>query len=114
MTFYEVILRSVNYNLIWKHFLHSQVTHYCGAPTVQVSLSNLVKNLCMRIPPIQIGIVNHSAAQNLTRPISAIIAGSAPTAQVIGQLERIGIKPVHVYGLTYVDFLDSQTNRQEY
>ncbi|KIM67169.1 hypothetical protein SCLCIDRAFT_1210660 [Scleroderma citrinum Foug A] len=78
----QIILRSVNYHTIWKHFLHSGVTHYCGAPTVQI------------------GIVNCSAAQPLTRPISAIIAGSAPTAQVIGQLEQLGIKPVHVYGLT--------------
>ncbi|KAI6153443.1 hypothetical protein BKA82DRAFT_147958 [Pisolithus tinctorius] len=79
----QVILRSVNYPLIWKHLLHSNVTHYCGAPTVQI------------------GIVNDPAARPLSRPVTAIIAGSAPTPQVIGQLEQIGITPVHVYGLTY-------------
>lgn len=78
----QVILRSVNYPLIWKHLLHSNVTHYCGAPTVQI------------------GIVNDPAARPLSRPVTAIIAGSAPTPQVIGQLEQIGITPVHVYGLT--------------
>lgn len=26
----------MNNQLIWKHLLHSGVTHYCGAPTVQV------------------------------------------------------------------------------
>ncbi|KAL4064962.1 hypothetical protein V8B97DRAFT_2025861 [Scleroderma yunnanense] len=76
----QIILRSVNYPFIWKHLCHSQVTHYCGAPTVQI------------------GIVNCSAAQPLTRPVSTIIAGSAPTAQVIGQLEQLGIKPIHTYG----------------
>ncbi|KAF8844063.1 acetyl-CoA synthetase-like protein [Paxillus ammoniavirescens] len=78
----QIIIRQVNYPEIWKHFLASGVTHYCGAPTVQI------------------GIVNDPAARPLPHPISAIIAGSAPTAQVIGQLEQIGIKPVHVYGLT--------------
>ncbi|KAF9230298.1 hypothetical protein BU15DRAFT_69311, partial [Melanogaster broomeanus] len=33
-------------------------------------------------------------------PMSTVVAGSAPTAQLIGQLEQIGIKPIHVYGLT--------------
>lgn len=28
--------------------------------------------------------------------------GAAPTAHTIEQLEKKGIKPVHVYGLTYV------------
>jgi hypothetical protein len=32
----QVTLRSVEYSKIWKHFLGSRVTHYCGAPTVQV------------------------------------------------------------------------------
>ncbi|KAF9230299.1 hypothetical protein BU15DRAFT_69312, partial [Melanogaster broomeanus] len=79
----QILTRQVNYPLIWNHFLNSGVTHYCGAPTVQI------------------GIVNDPAARPLPHPISAIIAGSAPTAQVIGQLEQIGIKPVHVYGLTF-------------
>jgi len=29
-------------------------------------------------------------------------AGAAPTAHLIAELEQTGIKPVHVYGLTYV------------
>jgi len=32
----QITLRTVDYSLIWKHFLNSRVTHYCGAPTVQV------------------------------------------------------------------------------
>jgi len=78
----QVTIRSVDYNAIWRHFLHSRVTHYCAAPTVQI------------------GIVNHPEARPLPQPVTAIIAGAAPTAQLIGQLEQKGIKPVHVYGLT--------------
>ncbi|EIW86577.1 acetyl-CoA synthetase-like protein [Coniophora puteana RWD-64-598 SS2] len=78
----QVTIRSVDYNAIWRHFLHSRVTHYCAAPTVQI------------------GIVNHPDARPLPQPVTAIIAGAAPTAQLIGQLEQQGIKPVHVYGLT--------------
>ena len=32
----QITLRTVDYSHIWHHFLHSGVTHYCGAPTVQV------------------------------------------------------------------------------
>ncbi|KAJ7107624.1 hypothetical protein C8R43DRAFT_905737 [Mycena crocata] len=78
----QITLRTVDYPLIWKHFLESGVTHYCGAPTVQI------------------GIVNDPAARALPRPISAIIAGAAPTASLISSLEEKGIQPIHVYGLT--------------
>ncbi|KAI0823561.1 acetyl-CoA synthetase-like protein [Trametes gibbosa] len=80
----QITLRSVSYPLIWNHLLNSGVTHYCGAPTVQI------------------GLVNAPQARRLERPIFAIIAGSAPTAHLIGELEKINIKPVHVYGLTCV------------
>ncbi|KAF9240923.1 hypothetical protein BU15DRAFT_61237 [Melanogaster broomeanus] len=80
----QIFLRQVNYPLIWNHFLNSGVTHYCGAPTVQI------------------GIVNDPAARPLPHPISTIVGGAAPTAQLIGQLEQVGIKPVHMYGLTLI------------
>ncbi|KAG6901906.1 hypothetical protein C0995_006744 [Termitomyces sp. Mi166 len=34
----QITIRTVNYSLIWKHLLHSGVTHYCGAPTVQETM----------------------------------------------------------------------------
>jgi len=80
----QITLRSVSYPEIWNHLLHSSVTHYCGAPTVQI------------------GLINAPEARKVDRPITAIIAGSAPTAHLIGELEKIGINPVHVYGLTEV------------
>ncbi|KAJ4486319.1 acetyl-CoA synthetase-like protein [Lentinula aciculospora] len=78
----QITMRSVDYSLIWKHFLHSRVTHYCGAPTVQI------------------GIVNDPAAKRPPQLIRAYIAGAAPTAHLISSLEEIGIEPIHVYGLT--------------
>ena len=71
----------------------------------------------------QIGIVNDPMAGKLSRPVTAIIgafetissstigrsrvlklslAGAAPTAHIIAELEKKGINPVHVYGLTCV------------
>ncbi|KAA1471569.1 acetyl-CoA synthetase-like protein [Dentipellis sp. KUC8613] len=78
----QLTIRTVDVGLIWRHLLHSRVTHYCGAPTVEIS------------------IVNHPDAKRLDHPVTAIIAGAAPTAQLLGDLEKKGIKPVHVYGLT--------------
>jgi hypothetical protein len=49
---------------------------------------------------VQISLVNAPEARTVPRKIVAIIAGSAPTAQLIGQLEAKGIEVVHVYGLT--------------
>ncbi|KAG2023311.1 AMP binding protein [Coprinopsis cinerea AmutBmut pab1-1] len=78
----QITLRTVNYTHIWNHLIHSGVTHYCGAPTVQI------------------GIINDPLARKLSRPVTAIIAGAAPTAHLIAELEKKGINPVHVYGLT--------------
>ncbi|KAG9083420.1 hypothetical protein FS749_006048 [Ceratobasidium sp. UAMH 11750] len=79
----QVTIRTVVNSVIWKHFTESGVTHYCGAPTVQI------------------GIVNAPEARKLERRVTAIIAGSAPTAHLIGELERKNIHVTHVYGLTY-------------
>jgi len=39
-------------------------------------------------------------ARRLVQPIKATVGGAAPTAHMIGELEKLGITPVHVYGLT--------------
>jgi acyl-CoA synthetase (AMP-forming)/AMP-acid ligase II len=78
----QITLRTVDFDLIWNHLLNSNVTHYCGAPTVQI------------------GIVNHPLARRPPNLVKAIIAGAAPTAHLLGKLEEIGIAPIHVYGLT--------------
>ncbi|KAG8896804.1 hypothetical protein FRC01_011615, partial [Tulasnella sp. 417] len=78
----QLFIRSILYPDIWRHFLSSGVTHYCAAPTVQI------------------GIVNAAEARTLDTPITAIIAGAAPTAHLIGELEKKNIGVTHVYGLT--------------
>ncbi|KAK7466125.1 hypothetical protein VKT23_004850 [Stygiomarasmius scandens] len=90
----QITIRTVDYPKAWKHFLGSGVTHYCGAPTVQI------------------GIVNDPAARKPPQPISAIMGGAAPTAHLIGLLENLGITPVHFYGLTetYGPFTRSYTH----
>ncbi|KAF5377501.1 hypothetical protein D9615_005269 [Tricholomella constricta] len=82
----QVTLRTVDYTHIWNHLLHSGVTHYCGAPTVQI------------------GIINDPSARKPPQQVTAIIAGAAPTPHLIAGLETIGITPVHVYGLTEVNY----------
>lgn len=78
----QLFMRSIQYPDIWHHFLNSGVTHYCAAPTVQI------------------GIMNAAEARTLDNPITAIIAGAAPTAHLIGELEKKNINVTHVYGLT--------------
>ncbi|KAF7793234.1 hypothetical protein EIP86_004344 [Pleurotus ostreatoroseus] len=78
----QITLRTVDVSRIWYHIMKSGVTHYCGAPTVQI------------------GLLNSPDAQRTTHPVTTIVAGSAPTAKLIGDLEDRGIHPVHVYGLT--------------
>ncbi|KAF9569716.1 acetyl-CoA synthetase-like protein [Agrocybe pediades] len=91
----QITLRTVNYSQIWNHFLKSGVTHYCAAPTVQI------------------GIVNDPQAKRPPQPITAIIAGAAPTAHLIAELEKTGITPVHVYGLTEVNTYGPFTRNYE-
>ncbi|KAF9015310.1 AMP-dependent synthetase and ligase [Cyathus striatus] len=79
----QITLRTVNYTQIWTHLLKSGVTHYCGAPTVQI------------------GIINDPLARKPPQQVTAIIGNwSCPYCHLIAELERKGIKPVHVYGLT--------------
>ncbi|OBZ65771.1 Acetate/butyrate--CoA ligase AAE7, peroxisomal [Grifola frondosa] len=83
----QITLRQVSYPLIWNHLLNSGVTHYCGAPTVQI------------------GLVNAPQATRLSKPVSAIVAGSAPTAHLIEELEKEEYHPgsriwINTYGPT--------------
>ncbi|KAL8277498.1 hypothetical protein RQP46_010128 [Phenoliferia psychrophenolica] len=79
----QVCLRGVgNYDEVWKGFTERGVTHYSGAPTVQLS------------------IASHLNARKLQQVVSTTVAGAAPTATLIAQLEGLNIDVCHVYGLT--------------
>jgi fatty-acyl-CoA synthase len=78
----HVCLRRVESSRIWELIDREGVTHYCGAPTVQI------------------GIVNDPKAHRLTRPVTAAVAGAPPSPTLLGKLKELGFRPVHVYGLT--------------
>jgi fatty-acyl-CoA synthase len=67
---------------MWRLFSGEGVTHYCGAPTVQIML------------------MNHAAARRLDRPVTIYVAGAPPSPTLLGQLTARNFRPIHVYGLT--------------
>jgi fatty-acyl-CoA synthase len=78
----HVCLRKVEPPRIWELFEDEGITHYCAAPTVQI------------------GIVNEEAAHRLETPITAAIAGAAPSPTLLSGLIELNIRPMHIYGLT--------------
>lgn len=78
----QYTLRRVDPSQIWDALRNSGVTHYCGAPTVQIS------------------IVNHPKAIRLPQKVKVAVAASAPTAATLGKMESLNLLPVHCYGLT--------------
>ncbi|SNX85411.1 related to AMP-binding protein [Melanopsichium pennsylvanicum] len=76
------IIRKVDNSVIWDALLHHGVTHYSGAPTVQI------------------GLVNHPMAKKLAQKVNVAVAASAPTASLLAKMEELNLYPVHVYGLT--------------
>ncbi len=78
----HVCLRKVDPGLIWELFDSADVTHYNGAPTVQI------------------GLVNHPKAHRLNRQIIVTIAGAPPSPTLLAQLKGLNFRPIHVYGLT--------------
>jgi len=78
----HVCLRRVDSSRIWDLIDKEGITHYCGAPTVQI------------------GIVNDPKAHKLARPVTCAVAGAPPSPTLLGRLKELGFRPVHVYGLT--------------
>lgn len=78
----HVCLRKLDPGVVWELFESEGVTHYCGAPTVQIFL------------------VNHPNAHRLEQQITVTVAGAPPSPTLLGQLRDLNIRPIHVYGLT--------------
>jgi fatty-acyl-CoA synthase len=78
----HVCLRRVEPSRIWDLIDKEGITHYCGAPTVQI------------------GIVNDPKAHTLSRTVTATVAGAPPSPTLLGKMKELGFRPVHVYGLT--------------
>jgi len=78
----HVCLRKVDPSSVWELFESEGVTHFNGAPTVQIFL------------------VNHPKAHRLDRQITVTIAGAPPSPTLLGQMKALNFRPIHVYGLT--------------
>jgi len=78
----HVCLREVRGDVIWEQIKEHRVTHLNGAPTVVTTIMN--------------------APQAATLDYSLLIttAGAPPSPTTIVQMEQMGFKIVHVYGLT--------------
>lgn len=78
----HVCLRRVDYARIWELLVAEGVTHYNGAPTVQI------------------GIVNDPHARRLDRPVTVTIAGAPPSPTLLARMRELNLHPIHAYGLT--------------
>jgi fatty-acyl-CoA synthase len=78
----HVALRAVDADLVWQLIDEEKVTHYNGAPTVQLM------------------IINHPKAHRLERPVTAMVAASPPSPTLLARMAELNLRIVHVYGLT--------------
>ncbi|MFC5995698.1 acyl--CoA ligase family protein [Pseudonocardia hispaniensis] len=78
----HVCLREVRGDVIWQLITEHRVTHLNGAPTVVTTI--------MRAPE----------ARTLDYPLVITTAGAPPSPTTILQMEQMGFRIVHVYGLT--------------
>jgi fatty-acyl-CoA synthase len=80
----HICLRAVRADDIWELLERESVTHLNGAPTVLTMLSNSPR------------------AHRLAQPLTVTTAGAPPSPTTIGELEELGARIIHVYGLTEV------------
>ena len=78
----HVTMRAVDPELAWELIDSEGVTHYNGAPTVQLM------------------ILNHPRAHRLERPVTAMVAAAPPSPTLFARMSELNFRVVHVYGLT--------------
>jgi fatty-acyl-CoA synthase len=78
----HVTMRAVDPELAWELIDSEGVTHYNGAPTVQLM------------------ILNHPRAHRLGRPVTAMVAAAPPSPTLFARMSELNFRVVHVYGLT--------------
>jgi fatty-acyl-CoA synthase len=78
----HVTMRAVDPGLIWELIDGEGVTHYNGAPTVQLM------------------VLNHPRAHRLERPVTAMVAAAPPSPTLFARMSELNFRVVHVYGLT--------------
>lgn len=80
----SVCLRKVVAKDIYKALADEKVDHFCGAPIVLQTMIN----------------AHPEDKQALEHKVKAMVAGAAPPASVIENIEKEGFEITHVYGLT--------------
>jgi acyl-CoA synthetase (AMP-forming)/AMP-acid ligase II len=78
----HVTIRAVDPQRVWELIDAEGVTHYNGAPTVQLM------------------ILNHPRAHRLDRPVTAMVAAAPPSPTLFARMSELNFRVVHVYGLT--------------
>jgi fatty-acyl-CoA synthase len=78
----HVTMRAVDPEAVWELIDGEGVTHYNGAPTVQLM------------------VINHPRAHRLDRPVTAMVAAAPPSPTLLGRMSELNFRVVHVYGLT--------------
>jgi acyl-CoA synthetase (AMP-forming)/AMP-acid ligase II len=78
----HVTIRKPDPELIWDMIDREGVTHYCGAPTVQLS------------------IINHPRAHRVEPAITVTVAAAPPSPTLFARMRELNLRVVHVYGLT--------------
>jgi fatty-acyl-CoA synthase len=78
----HVTMRAVDPGLIWELIDGEGVTHFNGAPTVQLM------------------VLNHPRAHRLERPVTAMVAAAPPSPTLLARMSELNFRVVHVYGLT--------------
>ncbi len=77
----HVLIERPDAEVVWQH-LRDGVTHLCAAPTVLSALAS------------------HREAEPLDQPVTAVTGGAPPSPTLLAKLEALGIRIVHIYGLT--------------
>ena len=80
----HICLRAVRPDVIWRLMDEEGVTHLNGAPAVMTSIA--------RAPE----------AHRFEHEVTVTTAGAAPSPTMIAELEALGARVIHVYGLTEV------------
>ena len=80
----HICLRKVDPALIFSLIKEHRVTHMCGAP--------IVLNMLIHAP--------HEARTQFEQTVEVATGGAAPPSQVIQNMEEMGFRVTHLYGLT--------------
>jgi fatty-acyl-CoA synthase len=78
----HVCLRKVDAGAMWELFDREGITHYGGAPTVQL------------------GVVSHPSAHRVERGLTVTTGGAPPSPTLLAKMEELNFRLVHIYGLT--------------